>query len=63
MANVKVAVWFWWKSGDNLATCCLQVLGQLLARVAEVPLPAVAEVHSGQNLRRATLRCIVRMTV
>lgn len=55
MANVKVAVGLWRKSGDDFAASCFQVLCQLLSGVAEVPLPAIAEVHRGEDLHDATL--------
>ena len=50
MADVQVAIWLWWEPGDDFAACGSQMLGQLLSRVAQVPLPAIAEVHCGQDL-------------
>jgi hypothetical protein len=54
MADVQVAIWLWGKSSDDPATCGLQVLRQLLPCVAEVPLPAIAEIHCRQHLHVAS---------
>lgn len=55
MANVEIAIWLWRKSGDHFATCCFEMLGQLLSRVAQVPLPAITEGHSCHNLHTTTI--------